>query len=144
MASHGSPPEGMTCSCCWEDVDMDLYVEYTAEEGGDWLPSQFCLTCVESLLNSQWKMYVEGLAKATCKAEQKRLLDRGPPINLRDKTALPCPDDGEVHELWYGKDGQSHSAKLLGSLQGDERQRWWDEKLAFKFDEPDEEDEQAR
>ena len=49
---------------------------------GKWLPCHFCLTCTEYLLQTQWKKYTDGLAKATCKAEQRRLLDKGPPINI--------------------------------------------------------------
>jgi hypothetical protein len=30
---HGAPSEGMTCQCCWEDIDTDLYVEYKASAG---------------------------------------------------------------------------------------------------------------
>ncbi len=41
--------------------------------------------------------------------------------------------------LWFSADGRVKSAKLDGSLEGKERQEWWDEKLAFQFDEPDDE-----
>ncbi|CAM9518795.1 unnamed protein product, partial [Phaeothamnion confervicola] len=102
------------------------------------MPSQFCETCVLHLLSTQWNKYCDDLAKATCKAEQRRLLGRGPPVMLRDKTALPCKDDGEVHSLWFASSDKEQSAKLVGSLEGTERQVWWDEKLAFQFDEPDE------
>jgi hypothetical protein len=46
------------------------------------MPSLFCATCVDYLLTSQWQKYVDQLAKASCKAEQRRLLDKGPPINI--------------------------------------------------------------
>jgi hypothetical protein len=51
---------------------------------------------------------------------------------------MPCPDNAEVALLWYGRDSQEHSAKLEGSLTGTERQVWWDEKLAFRFEEDEE------
>lgn len=59
---------------------------------------------------------------------------------IQDKHALPVGDDeyGEVHQLWYMSDRQVHSAKLEGSLEGEERQQWWDEQRQFKIkDEPD-------
>mmetsp|Transcript_9618 Transcript_9618/g.14776 ORF Transcript_9618/g.14776 Transcript_9618/m.14776 type:complete len:153 (-) Transcript_9618:188-646(-) len=143
-SQHGEPSEGLECMCCYDDINKSNYAEYQAEDGGQWLPAKFCESCISHLIATQWDQYVAGLAKATCKAEMRRLLDRGPPINVRDKTALPCPDDGEVSNLWFASDGAEHSAKLNGSLVGDERQAWWDEKLQFKFEEEDEdEDEQA-
>lgn len=36
-----------------------------------------------------------------------------------------------------------HSALLEGAPQGEARQIWWDEKLAFQFDESDDEEERA-
>lgn len=35
-----------------------------------------------------------------------------------------------------------HSAVLKGAPQGDARRAWWDEKLAFQFEEDDEEEQQ--
>ena len=64
-------------------------------------------------------MYTTSLAKTTCKAEQRRLLQKGPPINISDARALECPDGGEVHSLWYCSDGLEHSAKLEGSFEGE-------------------------
>lgn len=51
---------------------------------------------------------------------------------MQEPQALPCPDDGEVRSLWYASDGQVHSAKLQGSLIGDERKAYWDHLLTFK------------
>ena len=64
-------------------------------------------------------MYTTSLAKTTCKAEQRRLLAKGPPINVSDPKALLCPDGGEVHSLWYMSDGSERSAKLEGSFEGE-------------------------
>lgn len=77
--------------------------------------------CVEQLLKTQWTSYKGSLEKTNCKAEQRRLLSRGPPVNLRDPEALPTPDDKEVHSLWYGSVGELRSAKLEGSLEGEVR-----------------------
>jgi hypothetical protein len=70
-------------------------------------------------LKSQWSTYTTALSKTTCKAEQRRLLARGPPINISDPKALECPDGGEVHSLWYMVDGKEYSAKLEGSYVGE-------------------------
>lgn len=138
MATHAAPPAGKSCMSCWEDISESIYCEYQAAEGGPWLPSGFCKGCIEYLLQSQWAVYTTALAKTTCKAEQRRLLAKGPPINLKDNTALPCPDDSEVHALWFMENNEYRSAKLDGSLTGDARQKFWDEQAAFQFDEPEE------
>jgi hypothetical protein len=106
---------------CWDDIDDNNYVEYRATANGDWQPSGFCETCVSYLLKTQWDLYTSALAKTTCKAEQRRLLKAGPPVNLKDAKALPCPDEGEVHSLWFKSDSAEHSAKLEGSLTGEVR-----------------------
>lgn len=136
------PEAGATCKSCWDDLSAEIYCEYQAVENGEWLPSGYCQMCVLHLMGTQWGQYTSALAKTTCKAEQARLLERGPPINLRDASnlALPCPDGGEVFRLWFQGEGggAERSAKLEGSLEGDARQKFWDEQLAFKFDEKDE------
>ena len=63
----------------------------------------------------------------------------GPPINLNDQKALPCPHEGDVYMLWYMMSNTEKSAKLEGSLIGEERQRYWDEQNKFyATDESDE------
>lgn len=139
---HKEPAEGATCMSCWDDIDSSSYVEYRASEDGEWKQSGFCETCVLYLQKSQWELYTNALAKTTCKAEQRRLLTSGPPINLKDATALECPDKGEVHSLWFMSDGQIRSAKLEGSLIGEEREKYWNSQKDFYItDEPDEEKE---
>jgi len=132
--------------CCWEDLNEEIYCEYQSIEGGPWLPSGFCRSCVEELLKSQYAGYVNSLKTTKCKAEQRRLLQRGPPVNISDAKALPCADSesGEVHALWFMGTGKVHSAKLEGSLLGEERQRFWDEQKAFFIVDEGEEDEEAK
>lgn len=117
--AHHTPLEGSTCMSCWDDIDSSNYVEYKATEASSWVASGFCEVCVSYLLKAQWELYTSALAKTTCKAEQRRLLKAGPPVNLKDAKALPTPDDAEIYSLWYASDGQEHSAKLEGSLVGE-------------------------
>lgn len=144
--SHGSPVEGSSCACCWDDITSENYVEYrsfdssSAHSSLQWLPSGYCQACVEQLIKTQWYTYVSSIEKSTCRAEMKRLLARGPPVNVRDPKAMPCPDEREVAELWYISDGAVHDAKLEGSLTGEAREAFWKEKLEFFLE--DEGDEQ--
>ena len=119
-SGHSAPLEGSTCMCCWDDLEIANYVEYQSSADSSWYPSGYCVNCIEQLLATQWESYKQSLAKTTCKAEQRRLLTRGPPINISDAKALPCSEEGaEVHSLWYMNDNQVHSAKLTGSLTGE-------------------------
>ncbi len=148
--AHCEPVEGAECACCWDDITEENYVEYRASEGGDWKPSGFCQMCIQHLLKTQWKTYTDALAKTTCKAEQRRLLEKGPPINVSDKAALPCPDGTEkgnaaVHSLWFSSDQEEHSAQLEGALRGEERQKYWEEQKAFYIlDEAEEAEESSK
>jgi hypothetical protein len=121
MSQHSTPSEGSSCMCCWDDLDASSYVEYRCSSDGPWLPSGYCVNCIQHLIKTQWTTYKTSLEKTNCKAEQRRLLSRGPPINLSDAKALPCPDseNGEIHSLWFMSDGEEHSAKLEGSLTGE-------------------------
>ena len=119
MSEGHKLPVDISCACCWDDIDSSNYVEYKSSAESEWLPSLFCANCIEHLRSTQWDQYVNGLAKTTCKAEQRRLLERGPPINIRDPKALPCPNDGEVFLFWFMSDNLEHGAKLTNALEGD-------------------------
>ena len=147
MSGHKQPIADSTCLSCWDDVSSENYVEYRASPDSPWSPSGFCEMCVNILIQSQWKKYTESLSTTNCKAEQRRLLERGPPVNVSDKTAMPCPggDHAEVHSLWYMSNGEERSGKLEGSLEGEAREKYWQEQRAFYItDEPDDEEDDAK
>lgn len=87
---HSQPEDGATCACCWDDVNAANYVEYKASADDSWHPSGYCLDCINILLKSQWQQYNDQVKTVKCKAEQRRLLTRGPPINLRVRCRLSC------------------------------------------------------
>ena len=118
-SAHGTPTAGSSCMCCWEDLTGENYIEYKSSIDSPWLPSGFCRDCINTLIQHQFDTYKKSLAETKCKAEQRRLLQQGPPINISDKTALVCPDGGEVYLLWQMIDGTERSAKLDGSLVGE-------------------------
>ena len=148
---------------CYGDLDKDCYVEYKSVLDGPWLPAKFCEMCVSYLITTQFNKYKDSLANTKCKAEMRRLVEAGPPVNVYDKTALPCESEsegkgeekdststststtkdtsknGEVVALWFMSDGKEHSPKLSGSLVGEARNAYWAEVKAFySADEPDE------
>lgn len=120
---HAAPPAGAECLCCMGDLDATNYVEYQVKGSDLWYPSLFCSMCVGQLLDSKWKDYQHLLETATCEAMVRRLLEHLP-LNLKDRLALPCPDDGEVVQLWYASDKQTHSAQLNGVPTGEEREKY--------------------
>ena len=81
---------------------------------GKWRPCLYGAEMIEGLRTSQYKNYMERIQKSDCKAEMKRLMERGPPVWVTDKHACPL-EEGETHvcKLWFMSDNQS-----LGMLEG--------------------------
>jgi len=94
VEDHGTPGTE-ECMACYGDLDKDCYVEYKSVIDGPWLPAKFCEMCVSYLITTQFNKYKDSLANTKCKAEMRRLVEAGPPVNVYDKTALPCEGDGD-------------------------------------------------
>lgn len=79
-----------------------------------------------------------------CQAELRRLLDAGPPIYISDKHAMPIPEgDTHIVKLWYASDSQERTSILDGAVEGEEKQKLWDELKQFiivEGKEPEDED----
>ena len=119
------PPE-IPCLICFEDIDSSSFVEFQASDGDRWRGALFCWGCIQSLQRSQFSTYKTQLANSTCAKETKQLLARGPPINLRDAHGFPGTEGSEVHSLRLFSTGEVLPAKLVDSLEGDERLAFWE------------------
>ncbi|KAL3757651.1 hypothetical protein ACHAWU_009496 [Discostella pseudostelligera] len=156
---HGKPYEGMCCLCTMEDITEEdgNYVEYQTYPSLQWKPCQFEASVVQQLLDTQFQQYLTRVKSTDCQAELKRLLKNGPPIYIHDKHGLPLAGDnnekggdggdnnekggddgggaggGDTHvcKLWFASDGKERSAKLTNSLEGEERERLWQELKKF-------------
>jgi len=107
-------------------------VEYQCHPSMKWKPALFEQSVVEQLLQDQFTQFVDRVKKTDCQAELRRLLDKGPPIYIEDSHGLPL-DEGDTHavKLWYASDGQERSAKLVGAVDGEEREELWNELKQF-------------
>ena len=105
-----------------------------------WKPALYEQMIVQKLLDEQFETFVERVKKTDCQAELRRLLDKGPPIYVEDKHAMPL-DDGDTHivKLWYASDNTERSAKLKGAVEEDERDKLWTELKEFLIEEGKEE-----
>ena len=133
-AEHGTPTEGMTCMCTWDDIDADSYVEFQVSPTMRWCQSKFGEPAVRQLLATQYKTYIENVQKSDCIKEFTRLMASGPPIWISDKHGLPMPEDGQdthICKLWFMNGDKTESAKLEGALEGEERQKLWDDMKSF-------------
>jgi hypothetical protein len=86
------------------------------------------------LIDTQFQQYVDRVKKTDCQAELRRLLASGPPIYVSDKVALPLAEeetDTHVCKLWFASDGQERTAKLKGAVEGEEREKLWNELKEF-------------
>ncbi|KYN96087.1 hypothetical protein PGSY75_1449800 [Plasmodium gaboni] len=124
-------PQNLVCLICYDDIDESNYIEYKTDEHSKWYPSKFCLNCTGILIDSQYEKYINSVQKSECLKEQTSLLKLGPPINVKDKNGYPESDDKEIYSLWYFCDKKIHSAKLKGSLMGEERMKLWNELKNF-------------
>jgi len=132
--NHGSPTEGMTCMCTWEDIDADSYVEYQSFPSMKWSVAKFGEPAIRELRRTQYTSYIENVQKSDCIKEFTRLMACGPPIWITDKHGLPLPEDeNDTHviNLWFMNGDKTETGKLDGSLDGEERQKLWDEMKSF-------------
>ncbi|OII72343.1 hypothetical protein cand_012930 [Cryptosporidium andersoni] len=121
----------MECLICYSNLDDSNSVEYQVYENSSWYLSKFCLGCIEILKKNQFYRYCESIKNTKCLKEQRALLQRGPPINIRDIHGFPECHDNEVFSLCNSKTRNNIDPKLDGSLIGDERIKFWDELKQF-------------
>ena len=117
-------------------------VEYQTYPSMQWHPAKFEESVILQILKDQFHTFVNKVKTTDCQAELRRLLATGPPIYISDKHALPIPtDNGDTHicKLWFSSDNQERSAKLEGALEGEDRQKLWNELNQFIVEEGQEE-----
>lgn len=132
-------PDCLACIC---PIEPELYSEFRYHQDQEWIPSRYCWDCIQYLLKTKWQDYCNGIAKADCATALDRLIENGPPTNLRDPVGFYDPEPSRHEEIQPGmfrnKDTSLEvfefrycqnvlSAKLDGSLTGQSRLDWWDE-----------------
>eukprot|EP01139_Manchomonas_bermudensis_P015393 Amastigsp_a510117_159.p3 type:complete len:145 gc:universal Amastigsp_a510117_159:740-306(-) len=129
----GGEPSG-ECLICYDDITAETYAEYKATADGPWLPALICANCIQVLLDTLYNKWVNDLKCTKCAAEQRRMLARGPPVNVYDAHALPAENDnhGEIAALWFAARGDV-SPKLKDSLEGQARLDFWNEQKQFQI-----------
>lgn len=98
-----------------------------------WFPALYEESVVVKLMQDQFNTFIKKVKTTDCQAELRRLLEKGPPIYIEDKHALPIVEEGDTHicKLWFSSDNQERSAKLEGALEGEERDKLWEELKQF-------------
>ncbi|KAK8815845.1 hypothetical protein WA538_004968 [Blastocystis sp. DL] len=92
-----------------------------------WIPCIICQNCVEMFLHDMMPNYKKNLLEADCRASQLRVLAQGPPIYVKDDSVFQSPEGEHVESLWFSSTGKERSAKVDGCLEGEEREKWWNE-----------------
>src|SRR5579871_1838678 len=83
------------CKFCTDEITKDNYVLYTDHlvnesvlenniNSVEWKRCIYCSDCIVILLNESWNNYLNKVKQADCASALKRLIDEGPPINLKD------------------------------------------------------------
>ncbi|KAK8795067.1 hypothetical protein WA588_003918 [Blastocystis sp. NMH] len=127
MEEHQKPTEGQECAVCMDDIDESNYVEYRNSNDTHWIPCIICQNCVEMFLHDMMPNYKKNLLEADCRASQLRVLAQGPPIYVKDDSVFQSPEGEHVESLWFSSTGKERSAKVDGCLEGEEREKWWNE-----------------
>lgn len=132
-----SDSEEFSCQSCFDEIDETNMVKYQINNNHEWLLSNYCETCVNYLLNTSWKIFKDQVEKADCKKALQKILDVGPPTNLRDRVGFPNPIDKtkltEIDNLFFCNNKEIKSAKLKGSLIGKEKDKYIEFLKNFKF-----------
>ena len=107
-------------------------VEFQGYPSMRWKAAFFEQSVVQQLLDTQFHDFVKSVKTTDCQATLRRLLKAGPPIYISDKHAFPL-EEGDTHvvNLWFASDNTERSAKLDGAVEGEERQKLWDELNQF-------------
>ena len=123
------------CKSCFDDITNA--VKYRIHKKQQWHTSYYCETCVKYLIDNSWKIFTDQVKQADCKKALDKLVEVGPPINLRDRTGFPDPENKEqlteIDELLFCSNNHIHTAKLKGSLTGQERIDYIHFLKSFKF-----------
>lgn len=124
----------ISCVICFDDLTDENIVSYKRYGDANYIKSDCCNNCVKHLIETSWNNYMNSIKKADCEAEMKRLIEHGPPVNLRCMSFLTVDINGEkikpdeeFESLYF--DNQIQSAKLKGSLEfgSNERNLWMHE-----------------
>ncbi|EGD75536.1 hypothetical protein PTSG_06606 [Salpingoeca rosetta] len=163
MTTHQEPKEGAACMCCFdelrnkvgsegEDEEPINYVEYRTSPSSPWKPSGYCEDCLRHLMSIKFNKFLDDVKKADCGRSLRNLLLAGPPLYMKDATALPVDDDEddngpkkanddddgdeeskpaaqaatkEVTELWFASSDSEAPAKVDNAVEGTERSKLW-------------------
>tara|TARA_Y100000389_G_C17390754_1_gene479755 strand:+ start:572 stop:952 length:381 start_codon:yes stop_codon:yes gene_type:complete len=125
----------MECQCCFEDLILSNKVFYRINNEKEWMLSNYCKNCVLYLQNKSWGIFQDQVKEADCKKALQKILEVGPPINIRDKNGFPNPLDPtkltEIDELKIND--EIKTAKLTGSFTGKQRTDYITFLENFKF-----------
>eukprot|EP00918_Siedleckia_nematoides_P039289 GHVU01085455.1.p2 GENE.GHVU01085455.1~~GHVU01085455.1.p2 ORF type:complete len:148 (+),score=11.68 GHVU01085455.1:344-787(+) len=103
--SFDDMPSGAACQICFEDFSEANYAKYTtANNDKTWHGSLFCSDCIKRLIETQFGVYCKEIQQTDCMKTLRSLLERGPPINVRDKYGFPEAGDEEVGLLCFSSD----------------------------------------
>lgn len=121
----------MSCTFCWDDFGESNTCYYRTNNNPDWTISKWCIICVNGYIATQHQAWIENVKNATCPKELQRLIDIGPPIWINDKSTFPVSDGDHIREFKHGD--TVISARLHGAVEGEARDRLWDEMRAVMY-----------
>lgn len=95
------------CKLCLDDVSQETKVLYRLSSDGEFIDFDYCIDCLDNLMEQQWEKYIKDLRTADCEKSLLLLIHRGPPIRFRDACVS---NNTEIHEFMHN--GSIKSSKL--------------------------------
>jgi hypothetical protein len=126
--SHQAPSGD--CLFCCAELDESCYAEFMPPSLSKWKPAPYCSNCIQQFfIDQQWAKYLKSIAEADCAAALRRVLSKHPPLYVTDKGfATDESAEGVVGQFWFSNSNAVHSSKLKDALEGQERDRFFEEK----------------
>lgn len=95
------------CKLCLDDIPKESKVMYKLDNNNEYIDFDYCIDCLDNLMEQQWSKYINGLKTADCEKSLLLLIQRGPPIRFRDAC---INNNQEIYEFYH--DGNIKSSKL--------------------------------
>ena len=116
---------GDDCSLCYNEIENP--VMYKKNTFDKWYGTTVCLDCILYLKRTQYNDYLNNVQTTDCKRTLKRLLEIGPPMWVNDEHIFKNVDyNQDEHIIEFKCNHEITSARLDGSVDGDERTQLWE------------------
>lgn len=115
------------CISCLDSIQETNY--YRTSDDSEWIITPYCTECISWMIENQWDDYVETIKKETCKKTLRRMLEKGPPLYVKEPITMPCDNHDGIYQ--FKLDGEIVSGELKDHYVGDQLEKYRKELLEY-------------